>query len=68
MLFQSDCLCSVMTCDIIFVDVIQYIIKHLFYEIVHKPNTDFGYIPKIPSAQCLLVFSILIEGALHKYG
>ena len=33
-----------------------------------KPNTDFGYNPKIPSTQRLLVFSILIEGALHEHG
>ena len=25
--------------------------------IVHKPNTDFGYNPKIPFTQRLLVFS-----------
>ena len=37
-------------------------------EIVHKPNTDFGYNPKIPSTQRLLVFSIPIEGVLHEYG
>ena len=36
--------------------------------LVHKPNTDFGYNPKIPSPQHLLVFSIRIEGALHEYG
>ena len=36
--------------------------------IVHKSNIDFGYNPKIASTQCLLVFSIPIEGALHEYG
>ena len=36
--------------------------------IVHKPNTDYGYNPKIASTQRLLVFSIPIEGALHEYG
>ena len=36
--------------------------------IVHKPNTDFGYNPKIASIQRLLMFSISIEGALHEYG
>ena len=37
--------------------------------LVHMPNTiNFGYNPKIPFTQRLLVFSIPIEGALHEYG
>ena len=38
------------------------------FVIVHKPSTDFGYNPKIVSTQRLLLFSILIEGAIHEYG
>ena len=37
-------------------------------DLVHRSNTEFGYNPKIASTQRLLVFSIPIEGALHKYG
>ena len=45
-----------------------FLLTHKYFFIVHKPNTDFGYNPKIPSTQRLLVFSIPIEGALHEYG
>ena len=36
--------------------------------IVHKPDTDFGYNPKIAFTKRLLVFSIPIEDASHEYG
>ena len=46
----------------------EWIQNELEHTLVYKPNTDFGYNPKIPSTQRLLVSSIPIEGALHEYG